>query len=396
MAGSHALPRRLPRLVRRGRTPGLRTAKTVLAAVLAFQLATWLDTSSSPVLAPLTALLVVQLTMYETLTTGWERIASVTAGVLIAALFASVVGLTWWSLGLVVALSLVVGRLLRLGPNLLEVPISAMLVLAVGGAESAALDRVTETLVGAAVGVLVNLVIAPPLYVQPAGEAIAELAERMAELCEDLAASLRGPWSRFLTDELLARARGVGTEVARADRRLARTEESARLNPRGRAAREAQPRLRNTLTALERVHVSLRTVARVLLDRTYFVPEDEADRAWAGPARQALADVLLAVAATVRDAGAVADGTGPTSGIDPACLDTLLELRGRLADALLVDPRADPAAWSQHGALLDAVDLLRVELATALQPPSTSWAPPPLGAASRRAVRRAVTRRRRR
>ncbi|MGY1792881.1 aromatic acid exporter family protein [Geodermatophilus sp. SYSU D00525] len=396
MAGPQALPRRLPRLVRRGRTPGLRTGKTVLAAVLAFQVATWLDTSSSPVLAPLTALLVVQLTLYETLATGWERIASVTAGVLIAALFASVVGLSWWSLGLVVGLSLVVGRLLRLGPHLAEVPISAMLVLAVGGAESAALDRVTETLVGAAVGVLVNLVVAPPLYVQPAGESIAELAERMAGFCDDLAAALRGPWSRRLTDDLLARARAVSAEVARADGRLARTEESARLNPRGRAAREAQPRLRNTLTALERVHVTLRNVARVLLDRTYFVPGDDADRAWSRPARDALADVLLAVAATLRDAAAVAVGTGPAAGIDPACLETLLALRGRLAEALLVDPRADPAAWSQHGALLDAVDLLRVELGTALQPPTASWAPPPLAAAQRRAVRRAMTRRRRR
>jgi uncharacterized membrane protein YgaE (UPF0421/DUF939 family) len=396
VAGPHALPRRLPRLVRRGRTPGLRTAKTVLAAVLAFQAAIWLDTSSSPVLAPLTALLVVQLTMYETLAHGWERIASVTSGVLIAVLFASVVGLTWWSLGLVVAVSLVVGRLLRLGPNLLEVPISAMLVLAVGGAETAALDRVYETLVGAGTGFLVNLLIAPPLYVQPAGEAIAELAERMAVYCEDLAAGLRGEWSRRLTDALLERARGLGTEVARADRRLARTEESARLNPRGRAAREARPRLRNTLTALERMYVTLRNLARVLLDRTYFVPEEEADRAWSRPAREALADTLLAVATTLRDAGGVADGTGPPPEVGEAHLVTLLQLRGRLADALLVDPRADAAAWSHHGTLLDTVDLLRVELATALQPPSTSWAPPPLGAAQRRAVRRAVTRRRRR
>ncbi len=396
VAGPHALSARLSRLVRRGRTPGLRTAKTVLAAVVAFQIATWLDTTSSPILAPLTALLVVQLTLYETLATGWERVASVTAGVLIAVLFASVVGLTWWSLGLVVGLSLIVGRLLRLGQHLAEVPISAMLVLAVGGAENAAQGRISETFIGAAVGVLVNLLVAPPLYVQPAGDAIAELAERMAGYCEDLAASLRGTWSRRLTDDLLDRARGLSTEVTRADGRLARTEESARLNPRGRVAREAQPRLRNTLTALERVHVTLRTLARVLLDRTYFVPEDEADRAWSPQAREALADVLLAVAATLHEAAAVADGTAPATGVDAARLATLLELRARLAQALVVDPRADEAAWSQHGTLLDAVDLLRVELGTALRPPSASWAPPPLAEAQMRAVRRMMAWRRRR
>src|SRR5439155_6667479 len=139
------------------------------------------------VLAPLTALLVVQLTMYETFAHGRERIVSVVAGVLLAVLFASVTGLTWWSLGIVVAVSIVAGRLLRLGPHLLEVPISAMLVLAVGGAENAALGRVVETLVGAVAGVLVNLLIAPPLYVQPASDAIADLADRMASFAAGLA-----------------------------------------------------------------------------------------------------------------------------------------------------------------------------------------------------------------
>jgi hypothetical protein len=52
----------------------------------------------------------------------------------------------------------------------------------------------------------------------------------------------------------------------------------------------------------------------------------------------------------------------PASGIDPACLGRLLELRGRLAETVLVDLRADPAARSQYGTLFDAVDLLRVEL----------------------------------
>ena len=128
-----------------GRFPGLRTAKTTLAAVLAFLVAERLGTSPQPVLAPLTALLVAQLTTYDTVASGLERVASVLAGVLLAVGVASLVGLTWWSLGAVVALSLILGRLLRLGPNLLEVPISAMIVLAVGGDPRQAEGRVYET-----------------------------------------------------------------------------------------------------------------------------------------------------------------------------------------------------------------------------------------------------------
>jgi hypothetical protein len=384
---------RLSRLFRRGRVPGLRTGKTVLAAVLAFVLAEALHTSSSPVLAPLTALLVVQLTMYETLAHGRERIVSVVAGVLLAVGFAGVTGLTWWSLGLVVAVSLVAGRLLRLGPHLLEVPISAMLVLAVGGAESAALGRVVETLVGAAVGVAVNLLIAPPLYVQPAGDAIAELAERLGAFTTELADALRGRWSRDVVSELLGRARELNQEVARADRHLARAEESARLNPRGRPARAGEPRLRGTLTALEHAQVGLRNLARTLLDRTFFVPEEEVERAWSPAAREALAEVLQRLGAALEQAGGVGSGSDPTPADVQDQLTALLDGRERLAAALLVDPRADPAAWGQHGALLDAVDRLRVEAETALRPPAVSWSPP-LAERPREAVRRALRRRR--
>ena len=392
---AHPLRTRVRLLLRRGRTPGLRTAKTVLAAVLAFQIATWLHTSSSPILAPLTALLVVQLTMYETFTHGLERIVSVVAGVLLAFLFAHVMGLTWWSLGVIVLASLIAGRLLRLGPNLLEVPISAMLVLAVGGASSAAVGRVDETLVGAAVGVLVNLLVAPPLYIQPASDAIGELADRMALYCAGLAAALRGEWSREVAEDQLIRSRALGAEVARADEQLARTEQSARLNPRGRVARKAQPRLRGTLTALEHAQVGLRNLARALLDRTFFVPPEEAERAWPAETRTALADVLDAVAALLAHAALSCSSPGSTPPADPQQLLTLTELRNQLAEALVVDPRVDSAAWAQHGALLDAVDRLRVELATAQQPPQIPWAPPPLAEPQRRAVRRAIDRRRR-
>src|SRR3954463_4286748 len=151
-------------LARWGRVPGLRTVKAALAAVLAYVAADLLNTSDAPILAPLTALLVVQLTVYETVAQGIQRILSVLAGVLIAVAIAAFVGLSWWTLGAVVAVSLVLGRFLWLGPHAIEVPISAMLVLAVGGAgaEGAAVGRVYETLVGAAVGVVVNFAVAPP------------------------------------------------------------------------------------------------------------------------------------------------------------------------------------------------------------------------------------------
>jgi len=380
-------------LVRRGRKPGLRTAKATLAAVLSFVIAQRLHTSSAPILAPLTALLVVQLTLYETVTHGLGRIVSVLAGVLVAVAVASFVGLTWWSLGAIVAVSLVVGRLLRLGQHLLEVPISAMLVLAVGGAKGVAAGRVSETLIGAAVGIAVNAVIAPPLYVQPAGDALGELADRMGAFLRGLAVALGSGWSRAAADRWLDDARARGAEVARADRTFSRAEQSARLNPRGARAREAQPRLRTGLTGLEHCYASLRSLCRALLDRTFFVPGEQEASAFTPQVQVALGAVLMAAARAIEGVGAVTSGEG-TQDLARTELDGELTglRRGRdqLAQLLLVDPYADEGAWQQHGALLASVDRLRTEVEAAVRPPTTSWRPPPVTDRQRQAVRRVV------
>jgi hypothetical protein len=358
-------------------------------------------------LAPLTALLVVQLTSYSTLTSGLDRVAAVVAGVLVAVEVADLTGLTWWSLGAVVGISLVVGRLLRLGSNLLEVPISAMLVLAAAstsigvragspGLESTATGRVVETLIGAAIGILVNVLIAPPLYIQPADDAIGELVGKLSGFSRELASALRGQWSRAAADRFLEGARELGAEVSRADLHLGRTEESARLNPRGRQAREAQPRLRTALTGLEHSYVSLRNLCRAVLDRTYFVSEDDVAGAYSVAARAALADVLEAFADAMDtvDPIATAEPTAARSReLVQAQLDELLGRRDHLAELLLVDPLVDAAAWAQHGALLAAVDRLRVEVEAAVRPVEEPWRPEPVTARQRAAVRRMMGRR---
>jgi hypothetical protein len=378
---------------RRGRKPGLRTAKTTLAAVLSFAVAQQLLTSPQPVLSPLTALLVVQLTMYETLASGLQRVASVVTGVLIAVGFATWVGLTWWSLGLVVAASLVIGRLLHLGDHLLEVPISAMLVLAVGGAEGPALDRVYETLIGAAVGVAVNLVIAAPLYVQPASDAITELTERMAAFLRQLAEQLGAGWSRESADRMLNEARRLGDEVDHAERTLARAQDSARFNPRVAQAREALPRLRTGLTGLEVTYVTIRNLCRSLLDRTYFVPSEEAETVYDAQVRSVLAQVLQAAADAVGHVSVVTSGAEAQDAARREVDQRLLELhshRDRLAELLHEESRADRAVWQQHGALLADFDRMRIEIEAAVRPPEQVWRPPPVIESQRRALRQII------
>ncbi|MBK3563788.1 aromatic acid exporter family protein [Streptomyces sp. MBT62] len=104
----------LVRFVGRHRDPVLvQTLRSATAATIAYVVALRLSPEPAPLTAPLTALLVVQVTLYATLTNGIRRVNAVVAGVLVAIAFSLLVGLTWWSLALLIVASLVVGRLMR-------------------------------------------------------------------------------------------------------------------------------------------------------------------------------------------------------------------------------------------------------------------------------------------
>src|ERR1700753_2786727 len=68
--------------------------------------------TSRPVLAPLTALLILQASLYQTIRSGIRKVASVTVGVLVAVTVAEFIGFSWWQLALVIAGALLIGRVL--------------------------------------------------------------------------------------------------------------------------------------------------------------------------------------------------------------------------------------------------------------------------------------------
>ena len=343
----------------RVRLRGVRTAKATSAAVAAYVVALPLSENSRPVLAPLTALLVVQMTLYDTLSSGLRRVVSVLVGVLVAVGISTWVPLTWWSLGLTVAGSLVLGRLLRLGAEVSEVPISAMLVLAVGGADSVATSRVAETVIGAVVGVVVGAVVAPPLYVRPASDAVNDLARTAAEVLRRVSSEVREEYSRDQALHWLDDARGLGREILRADRALERSESSLRLNPRALRRPYAQVSLRTGLEALERAAVSLRGVCRSLVD---LVSAEGPEPVYAPDVRQVLSDLLADVADAVEAYGGLVGsevlGGGPQDQRLRDALGAAWEDRHRLADLLRQEERMREDQWSMHGALTSHIDRL--------------------------------------
>ena len=200
--------REFARVRRDGRAAVLWSSRVTVAATASYVVASLIFPGTQPLLAPLTAMLVVQVTPLSLLASGLDRVVAVVAGVVLAVGFAAVVPLEWWSLGILILISITIGQYLRLRSNLVEVAISAMLVLGVGeiGAEAAAWQRIAETLVGAAVGIVATLLFPPKVPSGDAGRAIDGLADAVSELLVRAADEL-GDMAEAHRDRLAGAAR---------------------------------------------------------------------------------------------------------------------------------------------------------------------------------------------
>ncbi len=373
----------LGRLRADARQAVLWSLRITVAAVASYVVGLLLFPGTQPLLAPLTAMLVVQVTPVSLLASGLDRVVAVVTGVSLAVVFAAVVPLEWWSLGLLIFVSLAIGQALRLRANLIEVAISGMLVLGVGSlsAESAAWQRIAETLVGAAVGVAVNLLFPPRIASGDAARAIDGLADavtglltRAADELADLAGDLTtgqttdtgrvGPAARTWLDQ----ARRITHEdVPRVGEALRHAEEGRRLNVRAVGTADVGPGLRQGFEALEHSAVAVRSMFRGLVDAT-------SEGTWL--AEESAEDVLLGLAQTMRELGAGLDAfgqlvrseadpvEGPVVGEDARslreALDGLQEARARLDD--LATTASAPEVRELHAVVQSTVKRLLSEL----------------------------------
>ncbi len=400
-------------------------ARLTATATFAYLIAVLVPSGTSrPVLAPLTALLVLQASLYQTIRSGIRKVASVTAGVLIAVGVSEVIGFSWWQLTLVIAGALVTGRVLRLGDDLLEVPISAMLIFASAGSHTAATGRMVDTLVGTAAGLAGGLVFGAP-RVQPAREAVGTLAGELAELLTQMAGDLTlagagaragdgaasdsaagdsaagdsGASDSGASDSAagsggegdratavpgsaqvngwLVRARSLRDEIERVEDTLRQASDSVRLNPRSRLGRAGlrpvpddllvtEVALRGGLETLEHATVTVRGLARSILDSTGIDSECSPVRDAATRAR--LADVLGNLAEAIRTYGRVVQAFPSDTGPLKSELAQQLAAAHREQDELaaVLEPRATDTVgrseWPLRGEILTHVDRLRTGL----------------------------------
>ena len=338
----------------------LTVGRLTAAAVVSYLISLPLTRGAIDLTGPLTALLVVQASAYSTIKMGAVRVGAVLSGILVATVLSTVIGLTWWSLGAAIAASLLLAKVLRLGEQALETPISAMLILGVANHDVAAEVRILNTLIGAAVGVAFNLLYTPAMPTASVGRALLRVADGAAAPLDTAADALEnGPVTRDHVEDWITRARAANRLVAAATERIAALKDSRRFNSRALGTVDVEPVLASGLDTLEHTLLSIRALFAVVLTELPD-PASARDDPYGAELRTVFGVVLRDTAECLRAFGSLVvaeaeDREEETERALGESLDILRETQAVLTELIMVDARENTASWLLRGSILAAV-----------------------------------------
>lgn len=244
----------------------LQLAKTVLAAVVAWVIAASLLELPQPFLAPWAALLVVHATVYRTFSKGMQQVAATVVAVLLATVVGEALGLSTWAIALLLVVALVLGAVPWLGAEATTIATTGLVVLTTGFESDVMLvSRLLDTAIGVAVGLLVNVIVWPPLRRHTAAKALDRIDDGIGELLADMAGGLGDGCQEEDVAAWIERTRDLDADLDQAWALVRQAQESARLNPRrqARAMRNPEEWL-GVLRRMEQAVAETRSLARTL------------------------------------------------------------------------------------------------------------------------------------
>lgn len=251
-------------------------AKSTLAASLAWIVSFYLMDAQMPAFAPFSAVMIMYVTVYQSVTQSLRYVGAVALGVAIQAALGFLAGSDLLTFVLVAVIALSIGRSRVLGGQGLQVATAAFFAFSTYTSATDDLTRVTQlgqivllVLIGCAIGITVNLAIVPPLRYRSAVHGVRILARALHDLASDMHPVLReGAPDGDTIRRWRERTAQTDGLITQARARLNTAEESIHYNPR-RLMRRHREHLalqgyESVLNALERTLYQLASLVRSL------------------------------------------------------------------------------------------------------------------------------------
>ncbi|MFG2831022.1 aromatic acid exporter family protein [Streptomyces sp. NPDC048434] len=288
----------------------LLTGKSTLAATVAWVISYHLLNAQSPAFAPFSAVLIMQVTVYQSLVQSLRYVGAVVTGVAVQAALGFLVGPDLPTFVLVALVALIIGRWPALGSQGSQVVTAAFFAFSTYISATSDLDKVTQlgqiillVLIGCGVGVVVNVAVVPPMRYRSAEHGIRTLAHALCDLVGDMHPALReGELDAERSNHWRTRAAQTEELISQARSGLRTARESLYYNPRRLFGRHQGPTTFQgygaVLDSLERALYQVASLTRSL-DKWQEVEESHPYRAFLGR----YADFLEAVSEITRVLG---------------------------------------------------------------------------------------------
>jgi uncharacterized membrane protein YgaE (UPF0421/DUF939 family) len=176
------------------------------------------------------ALLTVYATVYRTFARGAQQVGATVLGVLLAFAVGNVLGVIAWSLGLMLLVAMLAGSARGLRGESTMAAATALVVLLTGYSANDHIlgARLLDTVFGIGVGLLVNLVVWPPLRDRAAARRVDRIDDELGALLTDMADRLHERDDGDAVDDWVERTRDLDHDIDAAWATVRRARESGR------------------------------------------------------------------------------------------------------------------------------------------------------------------------
>ncbi|MGW5332570.1 FUSC family protein [Streptomyces bauhiniae] len=330
----------------------LQVLKAALAAWVAWAVAGWWLQAPVAFVAPWVAVVLVESTVYRSLTHGLQQLAAIAVGTIVATVVGLLLPHTEAAMAVVLPVVLLLGQWRRLGSQGIYAATGALFTLTAGPVSVVtSVARLGEALFGALVGLAVNALIRPPVHLRDARALLRDAADETHDILQQVAEGLAD--GRLDPDDVKGwhdRAVRLHPLVEQAKAAVGWNRESLRINlrRRPRAVPGADRGYDDAATVLEYAAVHTAGVTRTVLETVS--DDDETTRLESGLARH-YARYLGRTAHALRLYSDSRFGPASEDGLREAVHD-MRETLGTLHHDLVRTSSDDPAGIAVYGALL--------------------------------------------